>query len=272
MPRGYEYADDLKKKVLDEVLKGVRRIREVADENQVTPTAVRDWLKGHYADNPEDPRRHMVERESARYRRVSDGAGETVLIDVAAKRNLKKHDLQVAAAKRKDPEFQALKAKVLEALRNRQPNETILSIAERFGVKEATANTWATKLRKKAKLSEHGQRVRDGMLRRKREREQAQQSEQFQLQNPPASALAPVSRTMVSSRSPSRPAALLPPPSNGYDGRAMAVGVSVSFDEASQTTLKAALEERSTLRGMVDILQRENEDLKRRLEAAYRRG
>src|SRR5262245_860598 len=69
----FVYIDDEKKKALvDEALKGERGVGDISAEAGVSRWTLSKLLEEHYAANPDDPRRHLIVRESERYQRGPD--------------------------------------------------------------------------------------------------------------------------------------------------------------------------------------------------------
>lgn len=71
-----QYDETFKMQVLDEALKGDRPINKVAEQFEMIGGTLRTWLRDHYVANPDDPRRHYIERESERFKRDESSAPE----------------------------------------------------------------------------------------------------------------------------------------------------------------------------------------------------
>lgn len=135
------YGENLRTQVLNEALKGERMVREVAEHFELTQHIVRSWLKKHYEDNPDDPRRHFVERESENYKRSPDSRvkksaeteGETGSDDEMAKRD---------RSSRVEPK---IREKILEEIAARIASgegRTNQAIADEHGIHASTLTYW----------------------------------------------------------------------------------------------------------------------------------
>jgi transposase-like protein len=138
---GVPYGEELRTRVLEEALKGERSVTVIAEEFEITQWLVRSWLKRHYEEHPDDPRRHFVERESANYKRekgASEGApeGATGSEEDMAKR--KKGD--------RTPVDPALRVKILEEVA--KGKRTRADIAAEHGFHQSTITYWIDHPRK----------------------------------------------------------------------------------------------------------------------------
>jgi len=125
------YGEDLRRQVLDEALKGERRVREVAESFEITQSLLRAWLKKHYEDNPADTRRHFIERESPNYKREpaeGEAEGGTGNDDEMAKRD---------RTSRVDPK---VRRKILEEVAKGE--RTRAAIAAEHGLHGSTISYW----------------------------------------------------------------------------------------------------------------------------------
>lgn len=288
-----KYGDELRNKVLNEVLKGERTIVVIAEENELLTNTVRDWLKKHYEANPDDPRRHLIERQSERYQRGEKPEEKDMATAAIAEDTLSGSDER---AHKTAPHPN--KAEILKAV---DGGMSVVDAAQHYRVSKATIYTWRSSAKPPISPSDEREtaawkhfdegkttkEVRDELklhgktakrFRLNWQNLQTTLKKRAALQKARAQRLAnvrgeqqelPITRsepTLMSS-----PGSVVQlrrpqiPPSTAI------VPVSQQQGAAMVEMFQECVEERQTLRGMVGILQRENEGMKKKLDA-YRRA
>lgn len=295
------YDDETKKRVLDELLKGERGVSEIALEEGMTNYTARKWLTEHYEANPDDPRRHLVIRESENYQRVEGEPAQLELVagaeddgaddDEEAREDMAKKKKKATAAvpyTKGKPHPQ--RDKILAEWDSTQTSDEPPSqaeIARKYGISGTTMNNWIrgreiarATLAKNAKLKAEvladieagytgdtlAKRHKGKVARSAVYRWQAE----YRLKNP-QSASAPqveVEQTQLSVP----PSVVQRPPAQS--ARSLVVRTPqppmLPSDGVMADTLAECIGERTTLRGMVDLLTTENTELKRQLRAYQR--
>lgn len=137
-------------RILDEALEGKRGLGEVATAHGVSSTALREWLEEHYGNHPEDPRRHLIQRESDKYTRESDAPVEAAIEPIEpdapddenqAREDMGKKQKVQRNGKARHPKYAEAMA-LIEAGKLSQAE-----ISRQLGVTEGTVSFWAKKAR-----------------------------------------------------------------------------------------------------------------------------
>lgn len=312
MPRGFETDPALKRRVLDEALKGERSVNEIQEEHGVT--MLRGWLEEHYKAHPEDPRRHLVLRhvkdggrggEEGGEEGESDGGDDNAREDMANKKRRGKKARTSWGGNRNGNPLGSHRKDVRAAVEAeiKKGKLTLTEIATNHGVHPTTLSVW------KRLLEGRPVTPRDpvvyekalAMLRRGRgPRDVAEElglahsavshwqrdlragripQEGTAAETQPPTQLVLREQTMVSNGPPSAPQSYQQGPQSyqqapqSYQPRSSIVPaprMGAAVDEAMVEANRTLLDERSALRGMVDILSREKAALERENDALRR--
>lgn len=290
------YEEETKKRLVDEALKGERGVNAIADEASVARITLRKWLRDHYAENPDDPRRHLVMRESSNYERelaLEDddegesedaGADDEAREDMAAKKTGKKR--QTYGKGNPHPK----KAEILKELEKGEKSQS--ELGRIHGISAATISSWSRARDADSVKAERIAKAKAAVLEDikagyignslvKRHKKHLAKSAIYRMlgeyrdqqESAGQRALPGVETTLVSRPAPSQRVSLPQAPQSAPPSAVGVVRYEAQFSPDSQMmgdTLAECIEERQTLRGMVTLQQRELDNYKRQL-AAYQR-
>ena len=301
METGNEATEDpRKRRILDEALKGERMVAAIAEEEGINRATLGRWLEEHYAANPDDPRRHRIVRESERFKRddtpvaaaredeMSNGTPiepekrAEILARVAripetgeSKRQIAKeygiHESTITWWQKHPQEGEramitaARKAAVFADLQEGKLGWGELK--EKHGLANATLAKYRDEW-KEQRRRDNIAKARKAKAEKMKDPEYREQLRQKHWKNraaqPPAAPPMPEQLSLSPLPAPvSSPPPRLPMAGSG-------VGVAINLGEMGGEMFRECVEERATLRGMVKLLEREAEAMRRKIEA-YRR-
>lgn len=137
MTMGQEEGDARMKRVVDEALKGEKMLGAIAAEEGISRTTVARALDQHYKEHPDDPRRHLIVRESERF--VRDESDDDDEADAATSDEPAREDMATDKGRRIDDKT---RAKILARVAKLGEGETRQAIADEYGIHGSTITWW----------------------------------------------------------------------------------------------------------------------------------
>lgn len=133
------FEDGFKIKILNEALKGQRPVNDIAAEGGIAGTTLRTWLEEHYAEFPEDERRHL----QLRVPKSENPPAADTEDDEARDDMTRPGETPANKVDPKTRESVMARVRASEAAREAgEPYEKKREIAEEFGISPGTISYW----------------------------------------------------------------------------------------------------------------------------------